>query len=258
MVIDEAAREIESADSVLEEESTGTETEGSENGNEEEGAEGSAKTEDGGEEAAEGNEGGEEKPEIPEGPDASEIAKLEARIELLKEKQPDMGDFYAKIDTYLSEEELALRFDEDQSAYIEAVEKAKEKFLSEHSVDDEVAKLTEELEAKRKEAQVIDAVRSVVSEYPDYDHQLIGDFFQNDLTRREQEEIQANAKDYADFFRGVYKKWKERNPGSVKTVQAPNIPDMSKAAKESAGAKAGEMFGDEEKEYLAAVGFRKI
>ena len=261
MDMEEAALEIEKAGDVLGGESSGEETEGSEENEETEGAEGGV-TE--GEEPGETKEGGDEKgeepkeePKVPEGPDASEIAKLEAKIELLKERQPDIKGFYENLDKYLSDEEMALRFEEDQSAYIEAVEQAKAKYLAEHSKAEEIEALERELADKRKQHEVVSAVAEAVREYPDYDHQTIGEFFQNDLTRREQEELQRNAKSYADFFKAVYKKWRERNPGEVETVHAPNIPNARKMAKEGAGERADEMFGDEEKAYLEAVGFAK-
>ena len=260
MEIEEAAREIEEAGGVLAGESSGAETEGSEGDEGEEGAGGGVKEGEEPGETAEGETGGEEQkeePKVPEGPDASEIAKLEAKIELLKERQPDVKGFYENLDKYLSEEEAALRFEEDQSAYIEAVEAAKAKYLAEHSKAEEIEALEKELEQKRRQAEVTSAVAEVIREFPDYDHATIGDFFQNDLTRREQEELQKNAAGYADFFKAVYKKWRERNPGEAETVHAPKIPNARKMAKEGAGERADEMFGDEEKAYLEAVGFAK-
>jgi hypothetical protein len=260
MGIDEAAREIEEAGDVLGE-SFGTEeggeaAEASEDKTDEGGSVGE-KADEGEGEASKAEASKEEEKALPKGPEPSELAKLEAKIELLKERQPDVGGFYANLGEYLSDDEMALRFEDDQSAYIEAVERAKEKYLAEHSNGDEIKKLEAELAEKRKQAEVTSALSEVVAEFPDYDHKTISDFVMNDLSKREQDELYAGKKRFADIFKAAYKKWREKNPGEVETVHAPDIPDMGKARKQGAGERADRMFGDEEKAYLEAVGFAK-
>ncbi len=263
MEIEEVAREIEEAGTVLQEESAETGDEEVAEGNEEEdntGGDDETSVTDGkpgGGKEEQAPEKKEDASQAPAAPTTEEIAKLEAKIELLKERTPNIEEFYKNVDKYLSDEEMALRFDEDQSAYIAAVEQAKEKFLSEKSNDDEVAKLQEQLERMKKESEISSAIAQTLEEFPDYDHQTIGDFFTNDLTRREQEQLQSGVSTYAEFFKAIYRKWRERNPGKVESVKPPNIPDVSKARK-SEGAANAEVFENDDRSYLDAVGFRKL
>lgn len=254
MDIDEVALQIEEAGNVLDE-SGGTDAEKSE----ETGEDGAA-SQDREEEATDAKEEEEgenkEAAQIPEGPTASEIAKLEAKIELMKENQPDVKEFYSNLDEYLSEEEQALRFEDDQSAYIEAVEAAKKRYLSERSNEEEVARLEAELAEKKRAHQIVSAIAEVVEKYPDFDYKTVGDFVMNDLSRREQQELEKGKTSAAEYMEAAYRKWKERNPGKVETKRAPNIPDVDKMRKNS-GDPTPESFGDEDSEYLAAVGFAK-
>ena len=55
-----------------------------------------------------------------------EVAKIEAKIENAKSNSLNVNDFYKNLNNYLTDDEKQLRFEDDQTKYIEAVNNAKE------------------------------------------------------------------------------------------------------------------------------------
>ena len=64
-----------------------------------------------------------------------EVAKIEAKIENAKSNSLNVNDFYKNLNNYLTDDEKQLRFEDDQTKYIEAVNNAKEKWTKDNSVD---------------------------------------------------------------------------------------------------------------------------
>ena len=189
-----------------------------------------------------------------------ETAKLEAKIENLKGNSVDEAAFYKELNKHLTPEQMQLRFEDDQSDYILAVNKAKEKWVQENSVD--TSEDEKHLEAARGKLTIAKAIDTVLKDpdYKDFNFIKLQDFYTNDLTKKEQMEIdKGSTKDnLPDHFKKIHNEYKKRNPKKVKNVEAPNIPDASKVSKSTIEDKKQIEQEEKDKKYMEKIGFRKL
>lgn len=189
-----------------------------------------------------------------------EVAKIEAKIETAKSKTVNEADFYKNLKEYLTDEQMQLRFEDDQTKYIDAVNTAKQKWLKENSVDTTEQEVM--LEKVRGALTISKAIDSVLKDpaYKDFNFVKLQDFYHNDLTKKEQTALdKGSSKDnLADYFKKIHDEYKKRNPKIVKNVEAPNIPDASKASR-TAVEDANEIKKEQDqKKYMEKIGFRKL
>ena len=161
-----------------------------------------------------------------------DIAKIDVKLEELAKSTVNMDDFYANIENELSEKEQQLEFD-DKSAYMKLVnEKAKEYEQAHSNVEalETLAKEKEELEAiyERQEAIV-----AVSAKHPEYNHEEMIKYFNEDLSKSQQEKIFAASESYADVYENTYKQYVEANPANIKDVKAPDIPNVNNSRKQA-------------------------
>lgn len=189
-----------------------------------------------------------------------DVAKLEAKIENIKGNSIDEGVFYKNLNKHLSDEDMQLRFEDDQSKYIAAINAAKEKWLKENSVD--TSKEEQTLEAAKGNLAIAKAIDSVLKDanYRDFNFVKLQDFYTNDLTKKEQMEIDKGStkEKLADYFKKIHDEYKKRNPKNVKNVEAPNIPDASKVSKTSVTDTKEIEQEASQKKYMEKIGFRKL
>jgi len=189
-----------------------------------------------------------------------EVATLKANIETKKTQAPDVKQFYKDIENYLSEDELQLKFEDDPSLYIDAVEKAKEEFLKENTADtkEDEDKLTE-VEQRLHTARSVEEVLKDES-YRDFNFKKMADFYQNDLTKKEQIALDKGStkENLVDYFKKIYDEYYKRNPKKIKQVKAPNIPDTTQTSKTSVEDKGQIKKEQDDKKYREKIGFRKL
>ena len=168
-----------------------------------------------------------------EEPADDEINTLKAKIELMSKDLAEMDsklddEFYAQIDSQLSEEELDLRFADDQKPYLKAVEAKRKAFISERkkAFEDELDKLTSEYGVKRENAQIKTVQKSFLAAHPDANLKTLQDWVTNDITPRQKAEIEKNATDLASYLEAVYAAFKEANPDK-KTETKKQPPNFS-------------------------------
>ena len=189
-----------------------------------------------------------------------EVAKIEAKIENAKGNSLNVNDFYKNLNNYLTDDEKQLRFEDDQTKYIEAVNTAKEKWTKENSVD---TSKDEEVLEKAKAALVISqAIDTILKDpnYKDFNFVKLQDFYHNDLTKKEQAALDkgSDKTNLPDYFKKVHDEYKKRNPKNVKNVQAPGIPDVSNASR-TAVEDANEIKKEQDnKKHMEKIGFRKL
>jgi len=185
---------------------------------------------------------------------SKEITKIDIQIEELEKATVDISQFYATLDKELTEEEQDLELT-DKPAYMKLVnEKAKE-YEVKHSKHDEIQTLKDEKENQEGMFQRQNAITKVITKYPDYNHENILKFFENDLSRAEQKKIYDSSKSYADVYENAYKKHLELNPSNIATTPAPNIPNVNKARQESVNPSQVEQgFKTDEEKISDALG----
>ena len=189
-----------------------------------------------------------------------EVAKLETKLEASKNKSLDENEFYKNISKHLTDEEMQLRFEDDQTKYIQAVNAAKEKWKKENSVD-----TTEEEKAlaiAQGQLLISKAIDTVLKDanYKDFNFVKLQDFYHNDLTKKEQAALDkgSNKENLAEYFKKIHDEYKKRNPKNVKNVQAPDIPDTSNTSKNSVEDKHQVEEQEKQKKHLEKIGFRKL
>lgn len=183
-----------------------------------------------------------------------EMAKLDVKIEELESKSVDVDAFYANITDHLTEDEQQLEFD-DKPAYMKLVNKKLNAYEKEHAPSDEIEKLKEQKKELEGVYERQSAIIEVSNRYPDYNHEKIMEYFQNDLSKKEQDAIFADSNSYADVYENTYKKFKGVNPTKVKSEKAPNIPNVDKVRKTVTSTKEiGDALADEEEQLKEALG----
>ncbi len=189
-----------------------------------------------------------------------EVAKLEAKIENIKSSTLNENDFYKNLNNYLTDDEKQLRFEDDQTKYIQAVNVAKEKWQKENSVDtanDEA--MLEKAKGALVIAQAIDTILKDAN-YKDFNFVKLQDFYHNKLTKEEQSKLDkgSSKENLSEYFKKIHDEYKKRNPKKVKNVEAPNIPDVSNASR-TAVEDANEIKKEQDnKKHLEKIGFRKL
>jgi glutamate synthase domain-containing protein 2 len=181
------------------------------------------------------------------------IEEKRAKLKLLKESKVDLRPFFAEVGETLSEDEKSLMHD-NLARFLTLIEAKKQEYIDSNSNKDEVAKLEddikalEEQELSKKEQKVIDdAISKLVEEFKDYDHEKIKYYWNEDMTRKQQ---QSCNKDTAyDTFKSIYelmsKSESKENVGS----EIPNTNDLR--------AKSSDAIEDEDEEYKRQIGFRR-
>jgi hypothetical protein len=189
-----------------------------------------------------------------------DVAKYEAKIENIRSNSIDESVFYKNLPKFLSDEDMQLRFEDDQSKYIDAINNAKNKWLQENSID--TSKEEEALAAAQGNLVIAKAIDSVLkdNEYKDFNFIKLQDFYTNDLTKKEQMELDKGStkEKLADYFKKIHNEYKKRNPKNVKNIEAPNIPDASKTSKTSVEDKKEIEKENDKKRYMEKIGFRKL
>ncbi len=161
-----------------------------------------------------------------------EIAKIDLQLESLTSQPLDIEAFYNNLDTELSDEEQQLEFS-DKSAYMKLVAQKAKEFETKNANSEAIVKLQED----KKELEAIymrqSAIMEVSNKYPDYNHETIMKFYQNKLSKDEQEEIMKSATSYVDVYVNTYKKFLTLNHTNIHSAKNPNIPNLNNARRQS-------------------------
>jgi hypothetical protein len=189
------------------------------------------------------------------------VAKVEEKLETAKANATvDTKSFYKNLDKYLSKEEMELRFDDDtQADYYEAVEKAKEKYIKENQAP--TKEIETQLEKEMEKLSVAKAIDTTLKKYPDYNHAKLAEFYNEELTKKEQRELDKGStfENLPEYFEKIYKLYKEKYPVKVTDKKAPDLPDLNNKSSKQTIDDADEIKAkNEDEKYLQSAGFRKL
>jgi len=160
-----------------------------------------------------------------------DIARLDIKIEELKNSHVDEEDFYHHIDDYLTEDEQELEFD-NKPAYMKIVGKKLKEYELKHSNANEL----QDLENKKAELENVHArsvaIMEVSHKYPDFNYEKIQSFFDNKLNKEQQSKIYEQSKSYYDVYVNAYKMFIDENTSQIKNQKVPNIPNLNNVRKQ--------------------------
>ncbi len=164
----------------------------------------------------------------------SEITKLDVAIEKLKDSsEVDMDKFYDGLEDSLSESEIALEVD-DRPAYLKLVSKREKEYIKANSNDEKLKELEEKKSGLVEMNSKQEGILEVTSEFPDYDHEKMITFFEDELTKKEQKEIFKDCVSFGDVYKNTYKKFVEVNPKEIKKDSDKPLPNLNNTRRQSA------------------------
>lgn len=165
-----------------------------------------------------------------------DITKLDVQIEALEKVTVDASAFYDNLETELTEEEQALEFS-DKSAYMKTVAAKAKEYETKNSKSGEIQELKEKKQELERVYERQSAIVEVSSKYPDYDHAKVLAFYNNDLSKAQQDKIVTASKSYTDVFENTYKQYLTLNPTNVESSNNPNIPNVNNVRKQNVDSK---------------------
>lgn len=160
-----------------------------------------------------------------------DIAKIDMQLEELGKSTVNMDDFYANIENELSEEEQQLEFD-DKSAYMKLVNEKAREYEQKHSNSEAVETLTKEKEDLESIYEKQEAIVAVSAKHPEYNHEEMVKYFNEELSKSQQDKIFSASNSYEDVYENTYKQYIEANPANIKDVKVPTIPNLNNASKQ--------------------------
>lgn len=161
-----------------------------------------------------------------------DILKIDIQIEALNKADVDMDDFYANIETILTEDEQALEF-ENKSQYMKLVAQKAKAYEVLHSNDTALAQLQKQKQELENTHERSVAISQVSSKYPDFDYEKVFTFFENKLTKEQQRSIGEKSKSYLEVYENTYKMFIEANPSEIDNKKTPNIPNLNNVRKQN-------------------------
>lgn len=161
-----------------------------------------------------------------------DIAKIDLQIESLQAQNVDTDNFFENIENHLSDEEQALEFD-DKSAYMKLINNKLKEYESTNSKSDEIETLKAQKLEKESVYERQSAITEVIAKYPAYKHDDVLEYFQNDLSKAQQQKIYDSSSSYVDVYEATYHKFLQSNPSNIQNQEAPTIPNVNNTRKQT-------------------------
>lgn len=199
-------------------------------------------------------------------PDPKEALNIKkAQIDLLEAELSDVdakldAEFLDQIPSLLSEEEMDMRLDDDIRPFLALVEEKREAFYAQ-KLDDLKGRITtmrSEVEDEEATISIEEAKRAFLEAHPEADFAALTDFYHNDLTPRQKEELYA-APDYLAMLEAAYAMYSKKNKPSKKEEavnpadQLP--PDMNDVPSSAPSGDPSPVAKDDD--YMKRAGFRR-
>lgn len=154
-----------------------------------------------------------------------------AEIKLLEQELSDIdakldAEFIDTIDQLMSTEELEMRFDDDVRAFLSLVEEKREAFYREKldELRSTISKKVSEVANEEDDMDMEEAKAAFIEAHPDVDMEAMSDFFNNDLTQRQKDEI-ATAQSYLETLEKTYAMYAKKNKNQTKPEAKPSDED---------------------------------
>lgn len=178
-----------------------------------------------------------------------ELSEIDAKLD---------AEFINSIDERLSPEQLEMRFEDDVRGFLSAVEEAREVFYREKldELKGRIDGLKAEAADEEETLNIEDAKRAFLEAHPEADWAAITDFFQNDMSPRQKEELAGL--ELGEMMEKVYAMFSKKNKKapSVETPEEPTLPpDLNNAPSQAPVGDPSPVAKDEG--YLARIGVRR-
>lgn len=186
----------------------------------------------------------------------AQIQLLEAELSEVDAKLD--AEFLASINDRLTPEELELRFDEDMRPFLALVEEKREEFYREKldELKGRIEGMRVEVEDEEQTLNIDDAKRAFLAAHPEADWAAIVDFFKNDMSARQKEELQDL--ELGDMMEKVYVLYSKKNKKApeptvvVEPILPPNLNNVPSQAPVGDPSPAAKDDG-----YLKSIGLRR-
>ena len=183
-----------------------------------------------------------------------EIIKLDVKIEELSSASVDMEEFYQNLETHLSDEEQELEFS-DKPAYMKLIAQKAREYESSNSNQEKLNELIAQKEELERTQERQSAILEVSQKFPDYNHEEILTYFNDKLSKEEQQKIYDASSSYSDVYENTYKKYRESNPANITSKKAPDIPNVNNVRRTTANnADVDDGFTSSDEKLQAALG----
>jgi len=151
-----------------------------------------------------------------------------------------------------------MRFEDDVRGFLSAVEEAREVFYREKldELKGRIDGLKAEAADEEETLNIEDAKRAFLEDHPEADWAAITDFFQNDMSPRQKEELAGL--ELGEMMEKVYAMFSKKNKKapSVETPEEPTLPpDLNNAPSQAPVGDPSPVAKDEG--YLARIGVRR-
>lgn len=163
--------------------------------------------------------------QMSDGDGDEELSTDKAKLQLLKEELAQTqssldADFIKTFQSSLTPDEQELQFG-DPSAFLALYEQKKGAFLEEqiNSKAGAISELESAIAAKEETLSYKKAFSEFAKNHPDASIEALRDFFQNDMTPRQQEE--AAKMPPLEFYEAVYAQFSKSAPSDVKDEEVP-------------------------------------
>lgn len=186
-----------------------------------------------------------------------------AQIQLLEAELSDIDakldvEFLDSIENRLLPEEMELRFEDDVRPFLALVEEKREEFYREKLTDlkGRIETMRVEVDDEEDTLNIEDAKREFLSAHPEADWAAIVDFFQNDMTQRQKEELVGLS--HGEMMEKVYVFYSKKNKKAPveNTPAEPTLPpDLNNVPSQAPVGDPSPAAKDEG--YLQSVGFRR-
>lgn len=154
-----------------------------------------------------------------------ELSTDKAKLQLLKEELAQTqssldADFITSFQSTLTPEEQELQFG-DPSAFLALYEQKKGAFLEEkiNSKQGAISELEGAIASKEETVAYKKAFSEFAKNHPDASKEALRDFFQNDMTPRQQEEVAKMPP--LEFYEAVYASFSKNAPSDVVGEEVP-------------------------------------
>lgn len=198
----------------------------------------------------------------------AELDLKKAQIQLLEAELSDIdakldSDFLEAITGMLSEDEMDMRLDDDIRPFLSLVEEKREGFYREklNELKGRIDGMKSEVADTEENMSIEDAKAQFLGAHPEVDFAALTDFYHNDLTPRQKEELYA-APDYLAMLEAAFAMYSKKNKGAKPAAKADegveddvlppdlnNVPSQAPVGDPSPAAK--------DEGYLARIGVRR-
>lgn len=178
-----------------------------------------------------------------------ELSEVDAKLD---------AEFLDSIDGRLTPEELEMRFEEDVRPFLALIEEKREEFYREKldELKGRIEGMRGEVVDEEENLDIEDAKRSFLEAHPEADWKAVVEFFHNDMSPRQKEEIAGlNHLEMMEKVYGIYSKKNKKAPMENTPAEPTLPPDLNNVPSQAVVGDPSPVAKDEG--YLKSIGLRR-